>query len=1012
MAPRPRQKRGFWRTCRVYFRRFRIAVWLVILFLICSIIYINQIGLPGFIKNPLLSKLRAQGVDLQFSRLRLRWYRGIVAENVRFGRADDPLSPKLTVNEVTVGLDYRALLRLQMQVDSLTLRHGRLEWPIATTNRAPRQITLDNIQTELQLLPGDRWVLNDFTAGFASGRIQFSGSVTNASEVKNWKFLKSRRPKEPGALQNRLQRLADILDQTHFSAPPDLKLDIRGDARDPQSFNVRLSLNAPGSKTPWGDFGQGQLTARLFPATNNGPARAEMDLHATEAKTQWGETTNLHLVLHLATGAANSDIVDADLQFSTAGVQTRWGVATGADFDAHWIHSFTNPIPLSGGGHLRCAAADTKWGKITALDLTGSLMTPDTNSNVAHPEWGPWAEIELFALDCAGRVASLESPKIQAQDLTFAAQWKAPDLSVSHLAAKIFKGQIEANGHIDVSSRKAQTSFSTDLDPLDAAPLLTEGGRHWLSQFKWSQAPAVHASGSVVLASWTNRQPDWRGEVLPSLVLNGDFNAAQGGSFRGISATAAHSHFAYSNMTWTLPDLTVSTTNGQIQALHRANDRTKDYYWHINSDVDPQILRPLLQTNQLRAADLFTFNQAPHIEGEIWGRWHDYERTGFKARVALTNFAFRGETADSCGAIVEYTNRFLRVTAAHLERGSQRITADGMLADFDNFKLYLTNGFSTADEAVVARALGPRIAKIMEPYRFVQPPTAHVYGIIPLKHAQDADLFFAISGGPFHWLKFKPLQISANLHWQGERLFLNDVRGNFYGGTVNGSASFDFRKELGTDFQFFVNFTNAQLHALVADLAGRSNKLEGLLAGTLIINQANSRDVQSWQGGGNVDLHDGLIWDIPIFGIFSPVLNGIVPGLGNSRASAATGTFAITNGVVHSEDLEIRSPALRLNYRGIVDLRGKVDARVEAELLRDTWMVGSLISTVFWPVTKLFEYKVTGSLSQPKSEPLFFVPKIVLMPFHPLRTLKELLPEESPPVSPAPRPVTPDQKPP
>jgi hypothetical protein len=48
-------------------------------------------------------------------------------------------------------------------------------------------------------------------------------------------------------------------------------------------------------------------------------------------------------------------------------------------------------------------------------------------------------------------------------------------------------------------------------------------------------------------------------------------------------------------------------------------------------------------------------------------------------------------------------------------------------------------------------------------------------------------------------------------------------------------------------------------------------------------------------------------------------------------------------------------------------------------------------------VTKLFEYKVTGTLGQPKIEPVYFVPKLVLMPFHPIRTIKELFPEESPP---------------
>ena len=70
----------------------------------------------------------------------------------------------------------------------------------------------------------------------------------------------------------------------------------------------------------------------------------------------------------------------------------------------------------------------------------------------------------------------------------------------------------------------------------------------------------------------------------------------------------------------------------------------------------------------------------------------------------------------------------------------------------------------------------------------------------------------------------------------------------------------------------------------------------------------------------------------------------------------------------------------------------------EAELLRDMWLVGPVVSTVLWPVTKLFEYKVTGSLGDPKAEPVSPISKVMLLPFqltfHPLRTLKSILPED------------------
>ena len=62
------------------------------------------------------------------------------------------------------------------------------------------------------------------------------------------------------------------------------------------------------------------------------------------------------------------------------------------------------------------------------------------------------------------------------------------------------------------------------------------------------------------------------------------------------------------------------------------------------------------------------------------------------------------------------------------------------------------------------------------------------------------------------------------------------------------------------------------------------------------------------------------------------------------------------------------------------------------------WLVGPVVSTVLWPVTKVFEYKVTGSLGDPKAEPVWLVPRVMLLPFqfpfHPIRTLKGLFPED------------------
>ena len=213
----------------------------------------------------------------------------------------------------------------------------------------------------------------------------------------------------------------------------------------------------------------------------------------------------------------------------------------------------------------------------------------------------------------------------------------------------------------------------------------------------------------------------------------------------------------------------------------------------------------------------------------------------------------------------------------------------------------------------------------------------------------------------------------------------------FYGGTANGSAYFDFSvPHEGGDYHFTLNVTNANLHLMAAGLWSPTNTLEGTLAGQLVVTNASTEDLKSWRGFGHASLHNGLLWDIPIINIVSPVLNTVSPGLGNSRATEATGKFRIANGMLTTDSLEIRSTMTRLEYVGTIDLNENVNAHVTAHLLRDTWVVGPLVSTALWPVSKIFEYHITGPLEKPKSEPIFVLPKLLLLPLHPIRTLEDI----------------------
>jgi hypothetical protein len=413
-------------------------------------------------------------------------------------------------------------------------------------------------------------------------------------------------------------------------------------------------------------------------------------------------------------------------------------------------------------------------------------------------------------------------------------------------------------------------------------------------------------------------------------------------------------------------------------------------------------------TNQQDVFNLISFAEPPRISIVASGNLRKLDGVQAHGSLAVTNVTVRGEHASGVQASFQYSNRLIYVIEPRAQRGPENLGADCLVVDVPGEVILLTNGYSTADPMFITRAIGPQVAKAIEPYRFFNPPKGRANGIIPLRGEEKADIQFEVEGGPFHWWRLNLEKVKGKIHWKGTQLSIKDMEADFYGGYAAGIANFDLSKPHTTIYNFAATCTNAHLQPLVRDLFNSTNRIEGFLTSELVVTHANSALTNDFQGYGKASLRDGFLWDLPVFGVLTPVLNGISPGLGNSRASSAVCTFTIENAVVKSRDLVIRAEGMRMNYTGSVDLEGRTDARVEAEVLRDMWLVGPLVSSVLWPVTKMFEYKVGGTLDDPKLEPVYILPKLMRIPLQPFKSLKGLLPEANPGRTNAP-PATPKQ---
>lgn len=437
-------------------------------------------------------------------------------------------------------------------------------------------------------------------------------------------------------------------------------------------------------------------------------------------------------------------------------------------------------------------------------------------------------------------------------------------------------------------------------------------------------------------------------------------------------------------------------SGGRLNIEGDENDITKDYQWHIHGALALNFIKAFLTTPKaVHGFSYFQFADPLYLDTQIRGRLFDYDSITASGHAALTNFSVRGESVDSVETDFRYAHQVAEFLQPHLLSGQQTMHADGVRLDWPGDRIYFTNGLGTANPQKIANAIGPIVANVMHPYHFTRLPTAHVNGYAPLRDSTNADLDFKVVGSaPIGWAMLKSPAVSGEIHWIGDTLTLTNFTGVVYGGDGYANAFFVFPSHRGTDFSFDIELQNVNLHSLATDLKSVSNHLEGRVSGRFVLTSGSSLDWRSCNGYGNIDLRDGLLWDVPILGMLSPVLNAVSPGMGNSRATDATAQFFMTNGVISTDALDVHASMMRLHYDGTVDLQGNLNAQVTAELLRDVPGIGPVVNFLTATVTKILEYKITGTWKKPESKPVY-IPKFLIDMLHPFHMLQDWLPQDT-----------------
>lgn len=1050
-----RPRRSFWGWCRCSFRWCRIALLALVLFVLGLLTWLRLVGLPDFLRTRIVDELASRGVIADFSSLRFHWFRGLVASDLRIAWGGTN-GPRVAIEEADLDIAPPPWHERGEIVRGIAVRRGSLSFPLLVPDEPPVELRIDQVAADLRFLPGDAWEVRRLAAQALGLGVELQATITNLAALRA-----SRRPPspDPAAAAQRVRLLRSLIEElSHWDAsrPPRLAINLHLDGARPAAADGDLYFEVPEVRTPRGDLRQLRLSLRIPPpapdATNAG-AHAYGTLELAGVQTAHGGLDNLTGRLEfngpprpaLPTNATWSLAIEhvflrglrarqVALRGTNDSLATPTG-ATRADLAAipvatrlaiHAELLETSPRPgepltiedvnaaLEARHHVSTNLPDSLRlsararhavgapGRLGPLQLELSGVRRDADAPAPPPDLGPWAWLWPYAADIHLDLESLQSPKLAVERVDLDLDWQPPRLGIRRLDANLFRGTLKSHGELDVLTRAVTLDAETTCDLHGVDLLLGPKSRENFVRYQWKEPPSFQGHVGATLPAWTNRQPDWNGTVKPTVRLDGRFRVGAGG-FKGVPFDRAESSLSYDGANWRLPDLRTARPEGQQEIAVDYNEDTREYRVDARGHVHPPILRPLIGEQSAQVLDLFEFKDAVGAVVSVWGPWTEGNRSAIVGTVHATNFLFRGQRFDRVDAEVVYTNRFLIGAPVHLRRDAAELRVEGVGYSFPEDQLWLTNAVNSIEPAVVAAAISPGFPEKLVHYRFDSPPVVRAQGTVRPRQTESARMTFDIEGGPFHFWRLSSEHLRTRLLWEGTSLVLTNIDASFYRGTLTGRAVFDLSRPDDGRYHFEAAVRQAALGELLHEATlGRTNVAQGTFDLDLRIDQARTADIWSWNGAGRAELRDGLLWDAPIFGFVSPALNAVVPGLGNNRARRADATFTITNGVIHTRDLVIACPPAKLLYRGSLDFDQRVDAKVEGQVLGDIAGVGPLFGLILRPLTKLLEFRVTGTLADVQAEPLYVLPKLIFLPLQPFKALFNMIPgtpkaEASPP---------------
>ncbi len=388
---------------------------------------------------------------------------------------------------------------------------------------------------------------------------------------------------------------------------------------------------------------------------------------------------------------------------------------------------------------------------------------------------------------------------------------------------------------------------------------------------------------------------------------------------------------------------------------------------HLTSSVDPTAFKKLFGEGARPFFDSLSFSTPPEVDCVATGTGLAPELLTLAGTMRARDFSYKKVPLAEVKSSFEFKENELHLPDLYVKRTE----GEGRGEVWDNLKtkqVRIKGAKGTLNLQDTAIILGNKMAEYAAPYGFLAPSTFAVDGQVDLDTQQNTDLHARIQcpqGMKYVFLK-KMLTLSdldASLVLKGSHLSLKPNKPiRLFGGQLNGTLDMQLLKR--TTYNADATLTDENFGLLMKTFFGNDD-VKGSVTGVIKV-RGLLDDMKTMSGDGDFTVTNGVLYNIPVFGGLSQVLNSIIPDLGYSEARSAKAAFIIKDGVINVSKVDVASSGFALIGYGTYDIiEDKVDMSMRVN------MRGILGVPLFF-VSKLFEYEGTGTLSKTKWEPKVF----------------------------------------